>query len=58
MRQIMLSSGWQLKQRDPSRDLATQIDEDDGWIPATVPGVVHHDLIVAGLLPDPFEGLE
>lgn len=57
MRQIMLSSGWQLKQRDPSRDLATQIDEDDGWIPATVPGVVHHDLIVAGLLPDPFEGL-
>jgi beta-mannosidase len=57
MRQIMLSSGWQLKQRDPSRDLATQIDEDNGWIPATVPGVVHHDLIAAGLLPDPFEGL-
>jgi beta-mannosidase len=56
MRQIMLSSGWQLRQRDPSRDLATQIDEDNGWIPATVPGVVHHDLIAAGLLPDPFEG--
>ncbi len=57
MRQVVLSSGWRLKQYDPVRTIAAHIDDDEGWIPATVPGVVHQDLIAAGLLPDPFDGL-
>ncbi|MGC9038193.1 MAG: beta-mannosidase [Roseiflexus sp.] len=57
MRQIVLSSGWRLRQYDPSREFTAQIDDEEGWIPATVPGVVHQDLIAAGLLPDPFDGL-
>jgi len=57
MRQIVLSGGWQLKQRDPTRDLSDDSGAAEGWIPAVVPGTVHQDLIAAGLLPDPFDGL-
>lgn len=57
MRQISLSEGWRLKQRDPSLDLEADFAKAEGWIPAVVPGTVHQDLIAAGLLPDPFDGL-
>ena len=57
MRQLILSSGWQLKQRDPARPLDEDFAGDSGWVPATAPGNVHPDLIAAGMLPDPFEGL-
>lgn len=57
MRQLLLSSGWRLKQRDPSRPLDDLFAEEEGWTPASAPGNVHTDLIAAGLLPDPFEGL-
>ncbi|MFO7168546.1 MAG: glycoside hydrolase family 2 protein [Chloroflexota bacterium] len=57
MRQLLLSSGWQLKQRAPGAALDDAFAEDAGWITATVPGNVHTDLIAAGLLPDPFDGM-
>lgn len=52
-------------QRDPANALAAErcsldgawevapVDKDD-WLPATVPGCVHTDLLAAGRIPDPF----
>lgn len=57
MRQFMLSSGWQLRQRDHGRAADELFADEAGWVAATVPGNVHPDLIAAGMLPDPFEGL-
>ncbi|MFA7288189.1 MAG: sugar-binding domain-containing protein, partial [Melioribacteraceae bacterium] len=38
-----INSGWQFKQSDK-----------DEWLPATVPGTVHTDLLNNKLIPDPF----
>jgi beta-mannosidase len=57
MRQLLLDSGWRLRQREPARVLHETFADDNGWIAATVPGNVHLDLLAAGMLPDPFEGL-
>jgi len=57
MRQLILSDGWQLKQRDPARAIGDDCASDDGWIPARVPGTVHEALLAAGRIPDPFYGL-
>jgi beta-mannosidase len=54
VQQIALSSGWQLKQRDPARSLDADLADNDGWIPATVPGGVFAALLAAGRIPDPF----
>ncbi len=40
---IQLDSGWQFRQAGKAE-----------WLPATVPGTVHLDLMKQGLLPDPF----
>jgi beta-mannosidase len=40
-----LDRGWQLQEAG-----------DSTWIPATVPGTVHTDLLAAGRIPDPFVG--
>ena len=38
-----LNSGWQFRQRDSGT-----------WLPATVPGTVHTDLLANGKIEDPF----
>jgi beta-mannosidase len=57
MRHLSLSSGWRLRQREPGRALEEAFADESGWVHATVPGNVHTDLIAAGMLPDPFDGL-
>src|SRR5437016_2361182 len=57
MKRLPLSTGWQLKARDPGRPLAEDFATTDGWIPANVPGTVHQDLLAVGRIPDPFIGL-
>ncbi len=57
MKQKLLDAGWQLKQHDPARDLLEEFSAADGWVPASVPGTVHQDLLAAGRIPDPFVGL-
>lgn len=42
-----LTDGWTLRDTGPRSRL-------DGWVSATVPGVVHQDLIRHGLIPDPY----
>ena len=41
--QLVLSQGWEFREQGTSR-----------WLPATVPGCVHSDLLTNGLIPDPF----
>lgn len=52
-----LSSGWQVKERDPNLALADDFAAREGWLAATVPGTVHEALLAAGSIPDPFIGL-
>lgn len=54
-------NGWQLKGylgedwrwRDAHKP---ELRDAEGWIPATVPGSVYHDLWQAGRIPDPYRG--
>lgn len=49
-----LDSGWELAERlPPGRDLSLLMGGERLWIPATVPGHVHTDLIHTGILADP-----
>ncbi len=57
LKQLVLSTNWRLKQRNPARALAEDAAAPDGWIAASVPGTVHQDLMAAGRIPDPFIGL-
>jgi len=43
VKKIEINSGWQFKQADKEE-----------WLPATVPGTVHTDLLYNKLIPDPF----
>ena len=43
---IELDSGWQFR----------EAGSDSDWMPASVPGCVHTDLLSAGVIPDPFFG--
>nr|BBH90387.1 beta-mannosidase [Thermosporothrix sp. COM3] len=56
MKQVRLSEGWQLKQRNASLSLIDDFTSLDGWLSASVPGVVHLDLLQQGQIPDPFAG--
>lgn len=57
MREVILKGGWSLKERDAALDLRDDFAGAAGWLPATVPGTVHQDLLAAGRIPDPFVGL-
>lgn len=61
MQIFSLTHHWQLKagsaDRDPARIATEDFSNPQGWLTATVPGVVHQDLIAAGQIPDPFYGL-
>jgi beta-mannosidase len=58
MQAFPLTDGWFLKERDPDLDIADDFAVDAGWLPASVPGTVHQDLLTAGRIPDPFVGLK
>ena len=45
MQSQSLTGQWQFRQEDENE-----------WLPATVPGGVHTDLLTLGLIPDPFIG--
>lgn len=57
MKTISLVTNWRLRERNPTRTLADDFSNPVGWLPATIPGVVHQDLIAAGQIPDPFYSL-
>jgi len=57
MQSIPLTSEWQLKERNPTRPLPEDFAGEEGWLPASAPGVVQLDLMAAGRIPDPFLGL-
>jgi beta-mannosidase len=46
-----LTGAWQFRQAG-----ASQREEDEEWLPATVPGGAHTDLLALGRIPDPFVG--
>ncbi len=53
-----LDSGWELAERLPAgRDLFLLSGGEKLWLPATVPGHVHTDLVKAGVIADPFKRL-
>jgi beta-mannosidase len=54
MRRFVLEAGWQFRQHDPGCSLEDNWTAANGWLPATVPGVVHSDLLSLGKIPDPF----
>ncbi|MGO8950367.1 MAG: beta-mannosidase [Ktedonobacterales bacterium] len=55
MQRLDLLEHWYLKQRDPEKSLDEDCAEAQGWLPATVPGVVQQDLLSQGLIPDPYQ---
>lgn len=57
MERITLETGWELRQREPARSLEADLQDQEGWIAATVPGCVHEALLAAGIIPDPFYGM-
>lgn len=58
MREIVISQGWQLKPREPSRieqrATAAEFIDDSGWIAATVPGTAYEALWQAGRIGSPY----
>ncbi|WP_309708682.1 glycoside hydrolase family 2 TIM barrel-domain containing protein, partial [Armatimonas sp.] len=53
-----LDSHWELAERLPAgRDLSLLTGGEKLWLPATVPGHVHTDLVKAGVIADPFARL-
>ncbi len=47
---------WEFKARNPDASLTDDFTSAEGWLPATVPGTVHTDLLAAGQIPDPYYG--
>ena len=56
-----IEGGWRLKAFEDGegeqRGAAAPDFDDADWLPATVPGQVHMDLMDGGIIPDPFFGL-
>jgi beta-mannosidase len=50
---LVLDHGWQFRQIAVGAKRAGQQDE-NGWLPATIPGDVHLDLLANKKIPDPF----
>ena len=70
MKTLDLAAQWQVKQVKHSgqitsdhallaatQTVAAEAQTGEGWLPATVPGSVHQDLIKAGIIADPFFSL-
>jgi beta-mannosidase len=50
-----IASGWQLRLM-PTEQTPDEVRDQmgDDWLPASVPGTVQHDLLAAGIIPDPY----
>lgn len=57
MKHLHLSHNWLFKQRSSTHSLSDDFSSPHEWLPATVPGTVHQDLLTAGRIPDPFLAL-
>jgi beta-mannosidase len=57
VKKLNLPAQWQVKQIGPDHSPLTEAQASDGWLPATVPGSIHQDLIQAGKIADPFFSL-
>jgi beta-mannosidase len=55
MRELYLSSGWELRQRTKGRSLEEDLADAEGWLAAEVPSTAHEVLWRAGKLPNPYE---
>ncbi|MCV2351469.1 beta-mannosidase [Paucibacter sp. Y2R2-4] len=53
--EIRINTSWQFRQASSSGQLKGQIAVSD-WLPASVPGTVHTDLLAARVIPDPYVG--
>jgi beta-mannosidase len=56
MQMQSLTGAWQFRQAGASQAGASQREGDEEWLPATVPGGAHTDLLALGRIPDPFVG--
>lgn len=54
---LPLTTNWQFKPRETNCILEQDFEAQQGWLPASVPGTVHLDLLKTGQIPDPFYGL-
>jgi beta-mannosidase len=54
MKRIDLNGEWRFKAVGGKKDLPTVHTDVQEWMPASVPGTVHTDLMAAGRIPDPF----
>jgi beta-mannosidase len=54
MKRINLNGQWQFKMLPSSGRTKAAHEDVQNWMPATVPGTVHTDLLAAGKIPDPF----
>lgn len=58
MRELLLSAGWQVKAVSSgtghAQDPRAAASDEQGWIPAQVPGLAHEAMWAAGRLPDPY----
>ena len=57
MHRISLENRWFLKGRNFDKTLEADVATAEGWLPATVPGVVQWDLQKLGLIPDSYRDL-
>lgn len=60
MKTYELTENWRFKKASPSdqkESVKTELDnppEEDDWLPATIPGHIHLDLLAQNKIPDPF----
>jgi beta-mannosidase len=58
VRTVELTRGWRVRAAAAGAGVSAGVrtSPDTSWIPATVPGTVHTDLLAAGRIPDPLTG--
>jgi beta-mannosidase len=57
MQRVPLGDNWFLKERNCDSTIEADATATEGWLPATVPGVVQWDLQKHGVIPDPYRDL-
>ncbi|MBP1649208.1 MAG: csxA, partial [Bacteroidetes bacterium] len=58
MKQIDLNGHWKVKAAGSSASIPSSAAVARRWMDASVPGVIHTDLLNAGVIPDPFIGTD
>src|SRR5581483_7982302 len=54
VKHFALSDNWEFKKHTPALSLDEDFTGSEDWLPASVPGTVHQDLLAADRIPDPF----